>query len=99
MPTYIAFIRIDIASFCIKVVTLLLFYRYSLRSIEKYAPWVRKVFIVTNGQIPNWLNLDNPRLHIVRLVTLLFTPRQEGYCNHNVRLSSSDVCRLTSVVC
>ena len=72
MPTYIAFIRIDIASFCMKVVTLLLFYRYSLRSIEKYAPWVRKVFIVTNGQIPNWLNLDNPRLHIVRLVTLLF---------------------------
>ncbi|GAB1598387.1 N-acetylglucosamine-1-phosphotransferase subunits alpha/beta-like isoform X1 [Argonauta hians] len=39
--------------------------KYSLRSIEKYAPWVHNIFIVTNGQIPSWLNLDNPRLHIV----------------------------------
>ena len=39
--------------------------KYSLRSVEKHAPWVRKIFIVTNGQIPSWLNLDNPRLKIV----------------------------------
>ena len=39
--------------------------RYSLRSVEKHAPWVRKIFIVTNGQIPSWLNLDNPRIKIV----------------------------------
>jgi hypothetical protein len=25
--------------------------RYSLRSLEKYAPWIRRVFIVTNGQV------------------------------------------------
>jgi UDP-N-acetylglucosamine-lysosomal-enzyme len=30
--------------------------RYSLRSIEKYAPWVRKVFLVTSGHFPYWLN-------------------------------------------
>lgn len=39
--------------------------RYSLRSIEKHAPWVRHIFIVTNGQIPSWLNLDNPRVSVV----------------------------------
>ncbi len=39
--------------------------RYSLRSLEKYAPWVRNVFIVTSGQIPYWLDLDNPRIKIV----------------------------------
>ncbi|XP_072123501.1 N-acetylglucosamine-1-phosphotransferase subunits alpha/beta isoform X2 [Mobula birostris] len=39
--------------------------RYSLRSVERYAPWIRHVFIVTNGQIPSWLNLDNPRVTIV----------------------------------
>ncbi|KAM3587973.1 uncharacterized protein V6R79_017937 [Siganus canaliculatus] len=39
--------------------------RYSLRSIERHAPWVRHVFIVTNGQIPSWLNLDNPRVTVV----------------------------------
>ena len=39
--------------------------KYSLRSVEKHAPWVRNIFIVTNGQIPSWLNLDNPRLKLV----------------------------------
>ncbi|XP_045214372.2 exopolysaccharide phosphotransferase cps2G-like isoform X2 [Mercenaria mercenaria] len=39
--------------------------RYSLRSVEKYANWIRHIFLVTNGQIPDWLNLDNPRITIV----------------------------------
>ncbi|XP_062515613.1 N-acetylglucosamine-1-phosphotransferase subunits alpha/beta-like [Corticium candelabrum] len=39
--------------------------RYSLRSVEKFAPWVRHIYLVTNGQIPYWLDLDNPRLTII----------------------------------
>lgn len=39
--------------------------RYSLRSVERFAPWVRHIYIVTNGQIPHWLNLENPRITIV----------------------------------
>ncbi|XP_054713569.1 N-acetylglucosamine-1-phosphotransferase subunits alpha/beta-like [Uloborus diversus] len=39
--------------------------RYSLRSLEKHAPWVQHVYIITNGQIPYWLNLDNPWITIV----------------------------------
>lgn len=26
--------------------------RYSLRSLVKFAPWIRKIFIVTDNQIP-----------------------------------------------
>lgn len=39
--------------------------KYSLRSIEKYAPWVRHVYIITNGQIPHWLNLDYKKVTLV----------------------------------
>ncbi|XP_011495372.1 PREDICTED: N-acetylglucosamine-1-phosphotransferase subunits alpha/beta [Ceratosolen solmsi marchali] len=39
--------------------------KYSLRSLEMYAPWIRKVYIVTNGQIPNWLDMDNPRVSLI----------------------------------
>jgi UDP-N-acetylglucosamine-lysosomal-enzyme len=39
--------------------------KYSLRSLEKYAPWVQNVYIVTNGQVPNWLNLNNSRVHLI----------------------------------
>lgn len=36
--------------------------RYSLRSLELYAPWVRNVYLVTNGQYPKWLNLSRVNL-------------------------------------
>lgn len=39
--------------------------KYSLRSLLKYAPWVRTIFIVTNGQVPDWLDRVNPKVRIV----------------------------------
>lgn len=40
--------------------------RYFFRSIDKYAPWVRKIHVVTWGHIPEWLNTDNPKINIVK---------------------------------
>lgn len=41
--------------------------RYSLRSIQKNAPWVRKVHIVVAGdQKPSWANIKHPMINIVR---------------------------------
>jgi hypothetical protein len=39
--------------------------RYSLRSLDKFAPWIRRVFIVTDGQTPAWLDTSNPRVRVV----------------------------------
>lgn len=39
--------------------------RYSLRSAELYAPWLRKIFIVTDRQTPPWLDTSNPKIRIV----------------------------------
>lgn len=39
--------------------------RHSLRSVEKYAPWIRKIFIVTDDQVPEWLDIKNPKIQIV----------------------------------
>ncbi|KAI9989923.1 hypothetical protein PInf_020218 [Phytophthora infestans] len=40
--------------------------RYSLRSLEKYAPWVRHIYVVTDGQIPSWLDIESPKISIVK---------------------------------
>lgn len=40
--------------------------RYWFRGVEKYAPWVNKIFFVTCGHLPNWLKIDNPKLVIVK---------------------------------
>lgn len=39
--------------------------RYSLRSLYQYAPWIPKVYIVTNGQVPYWLNTQYHRVQII----------------------------------
>lgn len=41
------------------------FLKYWFRSIEKNAPWVNKIFFVTCGQKPEWLNENNPKLKLV----------------------------------
>ncbi|MBQ7126229.1 Stealth CR1 domain-containing protein [bacterium] len=39
--------------------------KYSLRSAEMYAPWINKIFIITNGQVPSWLDINHPKIRIV----------------------------------
>ena len=41
-------------------------FRYWFRAVERYAPWVNKVFLVTNGKFPDWINPDNPKLVLVK---------------------------------
>jgi len=41
-------------------------FRFWFRAIELYAPWVNKVFLVTNGKFPDWINPDHPKLILVR---------------------------------
>lgn len=38
---------------------------YSLRSVELYAPWVNRIFIITDGQCPKWLNVEHPKVTII----------------------------------
>lgn len=39
--------------------------RYWFRGVEKYAPWVNRIHFVTWGHLPDWMNTDHPKLHIV----------------------------------
>ena len=42
--------------------------RYSLRSLDKFAPWFRGDIIIVQGddRPPSWLNLSHPRIRIVK---------------------------------
>ena len=41
-------------------------FQYWFRAVEQYAPWVNKVFLVTNGTFPKWINDKHPKLVLVR---------------------------------
>lgn len=39
--------------------------KYWFRAIESYCPWVRRVHLVTDTELPTWLATENTRLNIV----------------------------------
>lgn len=39
--------------------------KYSLRSLEMFAPFIRNIFIVTMNQVPDWLDTDHPQITMV----------------------------------
>ncbi|MFC4906862.1 stealth family protein [Actinomadura gamaensis] len=39
--------------------------RYSLRSLALFAPWVRHIYLVTDAQVPSWLNTAHPKITVV----------------------------------
>ena len=39
--------------------------KYSLRSVEKFAPCINHIYIITDQQIPSWLNTKHPKISIV----------------------------------
>ena len=41
-------------------------FRYWFRAVENYAPWVHKVYLITNGKFPDWINPNNPQLVLVK---------------------------------
>ena len=61
--------------------------KYWFRSIETYAPWVNRVHFITCGQIPKWLNINEPHLNIVNHSD--FIPRQflPTFSSHVIELN------------
>lgn len=40
--------------------------QYWFRGIEKFAPWVNRIHFITCGHLPEWLNVNHPKLNVVR---------------------------------
>lgn len=40
--------------------------RYWFRSVEKFTPWFQKIFFITAGELPDWLNIDHPKLEWIK---------------------------------
>ena len=39
--------------------------KYCLRSIDEYLPWIHKVYLITDHQVPSYLNLNYEKLEII----------------------------------
>lgn len=39
--------------------------RYSMRSLAMFASWVRTIYLVTDGQVPDWLDTSHPKVVVI----------------------------------
>lgn len=40
-------------------------FRYWFRAVERFAPWVNHVFLVTDAQVPEWLNIKQDKITVI----------------------------------
>jgi len=40
-------------------------FQYWFRAVEKFAPWVHRIHLVTWGHVPDWLDVTHPKIHVV----------------------------------
>ncbi|WP_233604503.1 stealth family protein [Micromonospora sp. HM5-17] len=40
--------------------------RYSMRSVVANVPWIRQIYLVTDDQVPPWLDTEHPMVRVIR---------------------------------
>ena len=60
---------------------------YWFRAIETFAPWVRKVHFVTWGHVPAFLDLDAPKLHVVRHDEFIPAEYLPTFSSHTIEMN------------
>lgn len=61
--------------------------RYWFRGVEKYAPWVHKIFFVTCGHLPEWLDTKNPKLEVTEHKSYIPKEFLPTFNSHTIELN------------
>ncbi|MBR3833100.1 MAG: Stealth CR1 domain-containing protein [Lachnospiraceae bacterium] len=61
--------------------------QYWFRAVEKFAPWVNKIHFLTWGHIPKWLDVNNPKLHIVNHKDYIPSEFLPTFNSHTIELN------------
>lgn len=60
---------------------------YWFRGVEKYAPWVRKIWLICDQEPPAWLSTNHPKLEIVRHEDYLPEEYRPAFSSHPIELN------------
>lgn len=61
--------------------------KYWFRAVEECAPWVNKIHFVTCGHLPNFLNVNNPKLNIVNHEDFIPKEYLPTFNSHTIELN------------
>lgn len=69
--------------------------KYWFRGVEKYAPWVNKIFFLTWGHVPEWLEMDHPKLRVVRHEAFIPKECLPVFSSHPIELNMHRISELS----
>lgn len=61
--------------------------KYWFRGVEEYAPWVNKIYFVTWGHIPKWLNTENEKIVVVNHKEFIPNEYLPTFSSHVIELN------------
>ena len=61
--------------------------RHSMRSLHLFAPWVRRIHLVTAGQVPDWLDTTHPAIRVVDHADILPAEALPTFNSHAIETS------------
>ena len=68
---------------------------YWFRAVEKFAPWVHKIHFVTWGHYPKWLNIQHPKLNIIKHIDYIPEEYLPTFSSHPIELNFHRIPDLT----
>jgi len=69
--------------------------KYWFRGVEQCAPWVHRVYFVTNGQLPEWINLAAPKLVHVKHADYMPEEYLPTFSSHPIELNLHRISELS----
>lgn len=68
---------------------------YWFRSVEKFTPWVNKIYFVTWGHVPKFLNIENERLKVINHKDFIPKEYLPTFSSHTIELNLHRISELS----
>jgi len=65
--------------------------KYWFRGVEKYTPWVNKIYFVTWGHVPSWLNLKHKKLVVINHKDYIPDKYLPTFNSHTIELNLHNI--------
>ena len=69
--------------------------KYWFRGVEKFAPWVNKIYFVTCGHVPEWLNLKADKLVHIKHADYIPEEYLPTFSSHTIELNLNRIGELS----
>ncbi len=61
--------------------------KYWFRGAEQFSPWLNKIYFITCGHLPEWLNTDHPKLNIIKHEDYIPSEYLPTFSSHAIELN------------